>query len=142
MLTTLNPRFAGAVVLLSLVGLYLELIQNNYSIVAFFLGVLATLPLMSKVWRTMEKNWPVYRVFYSMPFNRRNMKLVRKSWNLTWWIIPYVVIVFALIDSFVLLNPGLGNPYCILYGALVVVFGYTLLYGQKFYEDAMRSRKK
>lgn len=139
-LTTLNPKFSLAIVVLSLIGLCND-ISAGYSATAFIIGALAVLPLIIQVWKTMKKNWPIYRKFYSTPFHKRDMKIVRKSWRLTWWIIPYVLIVYTIVDIIVIVNYTIGTPYSVLYGTFFTVFGYTLLQGSKYYNDVKKRKK-
>lgn len=134
MITSLNPGIALIIAVLALFGLEAEISAGN-GIGAFFLGALATVPLIVYVWEVMKKNWHVYRKFYSMSFHKRDMKVVKKSWALTWWIIPYTVVVYTAIDVLVLLNPVLGTPYSMLYGVLFVIFFYTALQKPKYYDS-------
>lgn len=138
MITTLNPKFCFAMIIIALAGLENEVSSSHAGIAAFILGAAATLPLIIQIWRTMKNNWPVYRKFYSMPFHRRDMNVVRKSWRMTWWVVPYALVVYSILDLFLLLNPSFGTPYSMLYGALFVNFGYTLLQGSRYYDDVRK----
>ncbi len=134
MITSLNPGIALIVAVLALFGLEAEISSGN-GIGAFFLGAVATVPLIVYVWEVMKKNWDVYRKFYSMSFHKRDMKVIKKSWILTRWIIPYSLVVYSILDLIVLLNPTLGTPYSMLYGALFVIFFYTALQKHKYYDS-------
>lgn len=134
MITSLNPGIALIVSVLALFGLEAEISAGN-GIGAFFLGAMATVPLIVYVWEVMKKNWPVYKKFYSMSFHKRNAKVIKKSWALTWWIVPYTIIVYTAIDVFILLNPAVGTPYSMLYGALFVIFFYTALQKHEYYNS-------
>ncbi|HLD38814.1 MAG TPA: hypothetical protein VJB05_00705 [archaeon] len=134
MITSLNPGIALIVAVLALFGLEAEISSGN-GIGAFFLGAVATVPLIVYIWEIMKKNWTTYRKFYSMSFHKRNMNVIKRSWTLTWWIIPYSLVVYSILDLTVLLNPRLGTPYSMLYGALFVIFFYTALQKPKYYES-------
>jgi hypothetical protein len=139
MITALNPRVSLVICVLALLGLENE--TGDWSFIAFLLGFLVTLPLIALVWKTMKKNWQVYRKFYIMGYHHRDMSVIRKSWKLTWWIIPYTVIIYSALDVWILLNPGYGSPISLLCGVLFAVFGYTALQGPKYYEDVLKKRK-
>ncbi len=135
MITTLNPLFGILVAFLSIVAFLVEISYGNTGVAAFVLGYISTLPLIVMIWMTMKKNWPVYRKFYSMPFHKRDMKTIRKSWHLTWWMIPYSLIVFSAFDVLILLNPSLGSLSSFLYGSLFATFGFTALESAPYYKD-------
>ena len=140
-ITTLNPVFGIFVASLSIVVFLGEISYGNTGVAAFVLGYISTLPLIVMIWRTMKKNWPVYRKFYSMPFHKRDMKTIRKSWRLTWWTLPYSLIVFSALDVVILLNPYLGSLNSFLFGSLFATFGFTALESAPYYKDVKKRRK-
>ncbi len=140
MLTTINPGACVLVVIASLLALEGEFSTTQTGVAAFAMGMIVTIPLIIAVWRTMKKNWPLYRKFYSMSFHRRDMATVRKSWHLTWWILPYTLIIHGTLDLYILFNPALGTPVTFFSGAMFAIFGCTLLQGSKYYEDARREK--
>lgn len=141
MVTTLNPLFGLVMAALSIVAFLGEISYGNTGVAAFVLGYIVTLPLIIMIWRTMKKNWHVYRKFYSMPFHKRDIKTIKKNWRLTWWTIPYSVIVFSAFDIFILANPYLGSLYSFLYGSLFATFGFTALESGPYYKDVKKIRK-
>ncbi len=141
MVTTLNPLFGLLVAAFSIAAFLAEISYGNTGVAAFVLGYIATLPLIIMIWRTMKKNWPVYRKFYSLPFHKRDMKTIKKGWRLTWWTIPYGLIVFSVFDIFILLNTSLGSLYSFLYGSLFATFGFTALESAPYYKDIKKRRK-
>ena len=141
MVTTLNPIFGILVAFLSIVAFLGEITYGNTGVAAFVIGYVASLPLIIMIWRSMRKNWPVYRKFYSMPFHKRDMKTVKKSWRLTWWVLPYTVIVYTILEVFILLNPSVGSLYSFVYGTIFATFGYTALESAPYYKDVNKRRK-
>ena len=141
MMTTLNPKFGFLVTLLALVGFLYEVFHGNTGVVAFVLGYIYALPLVILIWRTMKKNWMVYRKFYSMTFHKRDMKTIKKHWLLTWWILPYTLIISSILDVIILLNPSLGSPYSFVFGAIFATFAYTALQSPRYYKDLKRKSK-
>jgi len=104
MITTLNPRVSGLFVIIMLLGLIYNLYFNIYSWIFFLIGIVVTLPITLKIWDTIEANWTgVFKKFYSSKFFERKTKIVYKSWKLTWWLIPYCLIVYSLANFVILL---------------------------------------
>ena len=141
MLSTLNPKVCLVVAIVSLTIFVRDFSYDGSNLVSFLLGAAATAPLIAATWQTMKDNWPVYRKFYSMSFHRRDPSVIARSWQLTWWIIPYTLVVYPILELFVLAN-GLGTVYTFFYGAVFVVFGYTMAQGPWFYQDAKSAIKK
>jgi hypothetical protein len=142
MITSLNPKVSGIITIAALVAVEAEASANNAAFISFIIGALITLPLISEVWHTMRKNWPLYRKFYSMGFGNRDLGTVKKSWKLTWWIIPYAVVVFSLADALVLLHPELGTATSMLWGVVATTFGYTFCVSPGYYENLRKKKAR
>lgn len=141
MITTLNPKFSAILAALGIIGFLGEIAYGNTGVASFVLGYTSTLPLIILIWRTMRKNWAVYKKFYSMGFYKRDRKIVVKSWRLTWWVLPYAIAVYSILEVLILLNPIFGSLYSFLYGAVFATFGYTALQSPKYYKDIKKKKK-
>ncbi len=136
MITTLNPRISAAAVLLTLAGLLYNSEFSTFSPAAFVLGIIITYPLAERTWNVIEKNWKMYRVFYSAGVHKRKMDIIRKSWKLTWWIVPYCLVVYSAFSFGILI---LYNDIYLLdsmvMGSIFTVFFVTYLKSPKYYRQ-------
>src|SRR3990167_1437976 len=105
----INPKFGFAVSLLALAAFLWEITYGNPGLTSFVLGYIFTLPLIIMIWRAMRKHWPIYKKFYSMSLHKRDMKTVIRSWKLTWWVLPYTLVVYSILEIIILQNPSLGS---------------------------------
>lgn len=137
MITTLNPTICILAMFVTAFGLTYNACYNVYSIVTFLVGIIATYPIIKKVWNTIESNWTgVYKKFYSSHIFKRKFGVAKKSWKLTWWLVPYCLVVYLTInfiiiyytqDSFLLESFALG--------AIFTVFAITYAKGKKYYKQ-------
>ena len=88
MITYLNPKVSESIAVVSVISLVYSYVHTAFSLLSFFIGMLAALPLIISIWITIEHNWKdTYKKFYSMDFHKRNAKIIYQSWKLTWWIV-------------------------------------------------------
>lgn len=120
---SLNPKSSIALFIISMIVFFLNLereVTNNY--IAFLLGFFVTYPLITNIWRIIKKHWKdVYEKFYESPLFMHDSKIAMRSGKLTWWMVPYCLVVYGFLTIIVITYFGRLAPYSFLTGALSMI---------------------
>lgn len=137
MITTLNPRVCLFAILITLAGMIYNAYYSTYSLVSFLLGLAVTYPITKKVWNTIEANWKkVYKKFYSSHIFKRKFNIAKRSWKLTWWLVPYCLVVYLTINFIIIFYTG--DSYILesfALGSIFTVFIVTYNKSKKYYKQ-------
>ena len=137
MITTLNPRICLFAIFITLLGLVYNAYYSIYSLVSFIIGIAVTYPIIKKVWKIIESNWKrVYKKFYSSHIFKRKFNIAKRSWKLTWWLIPYCLIAYFTINFIIIYYTN--DPYILesfAFGAIFTVFAVTYIKSKKYYRQ-------
>lgn len=143
MISTLNPKISGYIVIFNLAMLVYFSYMNKYSSVAFSIGFFAALPIAYHLWATIEMNWKnLYRKFHMTKLSERNFKIVVQSWRKIWWLLPSSIIIYVPI-SFGLMRFS-TDIYLLLAcisGSVCATAWVSSQKSPKYYEDLVRSVK-
>jgi hypothetical protein len=134
MITTLNPKVTKVLMFVSiLISLY-AIGQNKIAAITFLIGAVASFPIIYNVWVVMEKNWnSLYKKFYAKGFHKRDMKLVKKSFRLTWWVIPWSVIIYSPISfAITSVDPSFNLLLSYIFGSIFVISLVTYIRAKKY----------
>ncbi len=140
MISTLNPKISEAIAVVSVILLVYAYISNVFSIIAFAIGVVVSLPIIMAVWQAIEDNWKnVYKKFYSMSFHKRSEKVIYDSWRITWWIVPITLCAYGAIS--ILLAAIFNDPIVnlgLMAGSLFTIATVTHHKSPDFYRQVRR----
>ncbi|MBI5347549.1 MAG: hypothetical protein HZB66_02990 [Candidatus Aenigmarchaeota archaeon] len=143
MITSLNPRLSLALSIMSfLLMLYLMMYDIN-SMLGFVTGMILTYPLISGIWKTITKNWKsVFKPFYSKSFHKRKIKIILKSWKLTWWLAPYCLLVYGLATTLIMIFfNSLYVVHGLLLGSVFEAFWFVHKKSHAYYKQLVRYSK-
>lgn len=136
----LNPyiSLAGGLIILILL-LFLEN-EPFMNVLAFIFGFFITLPLIFQIWESTQKNWKsVYREFYTG--RKYKKKIIKKAWTLSWWIVPYCIIIYFVATILVTIVFGLVYRLPMIYGALLCIFIVSFSYQRKLWREEFENEK-
>ncbi len=140
MISSLNPKLSAYIAAGSiLVILYIILYDIN-AIVGFVAGILLAYPIVREVWKAIAKNWKnVFKPFYSRIFYKRKIKIIKKSWAITWWIAPYCVISYGALTAALLMVFGsVYVLYGLMLGSVFEIFWFLHCTTGKYYRQIRR----
>lgn len=137
MITTLNPKVTNILMAISLIISFYASYQNKFAVVAFLIGNAVTFPIIIRVWNTVEKNWKsLYKKFYSKTFHKRDKALVKKSFRLTWWVIPWCLAIYSTISfAIIKFDKSFNLLLAFIFGSIFLISLVTNQKSRKYYEE-------
>ncbi|MCX6815332.1 MAG: hypothetical protein NT120_00585 [Candidatus Aenigmarchaeota archaeon] len=137
MFTTLNPKVTKGLMLISLVISFFAIYQNGLAALTFLTGIVVSFPIIYDIWIVMEKNWDsLYKKFYLKAFHRRNKQLIKKSVKLTWWVIPWSIIIYSTISFAIMrFDQSFNLLLSYIFGSIFIIALVTNVKSRKYYEE-------
>ena len=135
-LTTLNPVVSFGLAALSLVGIIIVSFFDSLAVSVFALGIAVTFPIAKKMWVVIEKNWGIYKKFYKAKTFEKRFEAAKKSWQLTWWIVPYCLSVYSFLSILIIFYSGsIYLLYSLILGAIFTDFYISYQKSEKYYKQ-------
>lgn len=135
MITSLNPKINLFISIASIVVFFYLITKNVDHIFFFFIGMLSVYPVVNYTWRKIQENWEkIYKKFYSKKFHQRDIKIIKKSWKLTWLLIPYCVLIYSIITVLTINFFGTAFLLSIFLGSLTEITWFLQRHSKKYYK--------